>query len=170
MGAAEGVGQWIPRTHPSLRSAAAPNSSPAAGAETWLSAHCDPSQCSARGDENCGSRNAPTPPTAQTSFGPTATTPQRSLSEEGPPGLGLGTTDQREPFQCSINVWSSTPRSWFPYRPTAQMSSAATALTAVSQFWSVSFPLSGLGLCTCCQTLPLNRSVRVVSPNGFLRP
>src|ERR671930_253660 len=90
------------------------------GAATAACAHVEPFQCRLTGDENCGLRNAPTPPTAQTSFDPRAATPQRSLSTDGPPGFGLGTTVHRPPFQCSINVWSGGPPSWLPYRPTAQ--------------------------------------------------
>jgi hypothetical protein len=113
---------------------------------------------------------SPTPPTAQTSSVVTAATPHRSLSCDEPPGLGLGTTVQAVPFQCSISVWSSRPPSWFLYRPTAQTSLAATALTEVSQFWSLLLPLSGLGLGTRNQALPLNRIVKVVSPKGLVLP
>src|SRR6266702_422247 len=151
-------------------SAAAPNSSPAGGAGTLTCVQPEPSQCIASGDEKAGFRKAPTPPTAQTSPVATAATPQRSLSCDEPPGSGLGTIFQRAPSQCSISVWSSGPPSWFPSRPTAHPSAAATALTEVSQFWSLLFPLSGLGLGTRDQTLPLKRIVNVVSPKGFVLP
>jgi len=41
-------------------------------------------------------------PTAQASFGDTTATALSLFTEEL--GFGLGTTDQREPFQCSIKV------------------------------------------------------------------
>src|SRR5262249_19320466 len=140
------------------------------GAGRLTCVQLEPSQCIARGDEKTGFRNEPTPPTAQTSPVATAATPQRSLSCDEPPGLGLGTIVQRAPSQCSISVWSSGLPSWFPSRPTAHTSLAATALTEVSQFWSLLFPLSGFGLRTRDQTFPLKRIVNVVSPKGFVFP
>jgi hypothetical protein len=46
------------------------------------------------------------------------------------PGLGLGTTVQEEPSQCSMRVWLAPPL--FPVVPTAQASQADSTATPFS--------------------------------------
>src|SRR5260370_15035164 len=76
-------------------------------------------------------------PTAQTSLVETAATPRR-LSFA--PALGLGTTLQALPFQCSVSVcWLASP--------TAQTSLAEMVVTPLSSFCD-----PGPGLGTTLQT------------------
>src|SRR5450631_4515066 len=58
-----------------------------------------------------------------------AVTPKRAFSTA--PGLGLVTTLQRPPFQCSINAWPKVLRD-----PTAQTSLAETAVTLKSKLFN----------------------------------
>src|SRR5947209_8700432 len=81
-----------------------------------------------------------------------AATPKSLLPHD--PGLGLGTTCQLVPSQCSVSVCSLP---LFPRYPTAQMSVAETAATPSS---SVSFN-PGLGLGTTCQLVPFQCSISV---------
>src|SRR6478609_8696856 len=69
-------------------------------------------------------------------------------------GLGLATTLQAAPFQCSINVWT-VPPAWSV--PTAQISFDAAAAIP----YRTLSPTPPLGLGTTLQAVPFQCSVRV---------
>src|SRR5215469_12457531 len=85
-------------------------------------------------------------PSAQTWVEPgTTATP---LSRWYPAGLGLLTTLQLVPFQCSVRVWKS------PYQPTVQASVAENTATP--------FRYPELGLLTTLHLVPFQCSIRVL--------
>src|SRR5262249_938517 len=88
-------------------------------------------------------------PTAQTSLAVTAATPSSWLMAD--PWLGLATTRQLAPSQCSMRVWPGL------LSPTAQTSLAVTAATSLS--WLMVDPW--LGLATTLQLAPSQCSTRV---------
>src|SRR5689334_12259333 len=71
------------------------------------------------------------------------------------PTLGLGTTDQAVPSQCSINVWAMPLGRCVD--PTAQMSSAVNAATASKAL----SPTPTLGLGTTRHWIPVQCWIRV---------
>jgi hypothetical protein len=117
------------------------------GLETMLQA--EPFQC--RMSVNAAPLDAGFVPTAQTSVGETAATPNRSLPTATG---GLGTTDHRLPFQCSISGWLPVLPLWYP---TAHTSDGPVAATALRTF-AVGL---GLGLLTVSQLVPFHRSISV---------
>src|SRR6266700_5206833 len=94
-------------------------------------------------------------PTAQRLVEPgTRVTPKRKLSLD--PTLGLETTCQLVPFQCSISVWLRPLLvEWFP---TAQRSLVEMAATPPRRKLS---PDPTLGLETICQFVPFQCSINV---------
>src|SRR5215467_9414719 len=85
-----------------------------------------------------------------------AATPSSSLRRAGPPGLGVGTFFQAEPFQCRIRVWKAMP---LEYSPAAQTSPAEVTATLVRKLlWDA---LPGLGLGTRFQAVPFQCRIRV---------
>src|SRR5262249_4836899 len=94
-------------------------------------------------------------PTAQTLPDDTARTARNWLNV--PAGLGLGTADHCEPFQCRARVCCPALSAKLP---TAQASLAETARTSSSTLPSA----PGLGLGTTVQDEPSQCSVRVWSP------
>src|SRR6266853_463228 len=100
-------------------------------------------------------------PNAQTSFADTAMTPRSWLEMVwvlGPPTLGLGTTVQLVPSQCSVRVFCGrSPFSASTKNPTAQASFGAIAVTP-KRFIC---PLPGLGLGTTLYAVPSKCSINV---------
>src|SRR5216684_986236 len=92
-------------------------------------------------------------PTAQTLLAVTTATPLKPLLKV--PTLGLLTTLQLVPFQCSISVCTALLMP--PEDPTAQMSLAATTATPLKLF-EVG---STLGLLTTFQLVPFQCSISV---------
>ena len=90
-------------------------------------------------------------PTAHTSWGPTAVTACSTFTSV--PGLGVGTTTQRCPFQCSARVFGDSYQSCLPIAvpPTAQMSSRDTTATPCR----TDPRATPLGWRTGCHPLPL---------------
>src|SRR5215469_8835217 len=85
-------------------------------------------------------------PSAQTWVEPgTTATP---LSRSYPPGLGLFTTLQLVPFQCSVRVWK------LPYQPTVQASVAENTERTSSS--------PELGLFTTLHVVPFQCSISVL--------
>src|SRR5216684_3380275 len=93
-------------------------------------------------------------PTAQTLLAVTTATPLKPLLKV--PTLGLETTLQLVPFQCSISVCTALLMP--PEEPTAQMSLAATTATPLKLFKPFT-ELSTLGLDTTFQLVPFQCSV-----------
>src|SRR6266571_1442325 len=92
-------------------------------------------------------------PTAQMSVAETTATPFNWFVEV--PTLGLLTTFQLVPFQCSINVWKAPLE--LVEDPTAQMSVAETTATAFRTL----FDVPTLGLETTFQLVPFHCSISV---------
>src|SRR5437588_559806 len=90
-------------------------------------------------------------PTAQTFVAETAATPLRTGGEAG---LGLLTTLQLVPFQCSITVCPPPP--WVPSEPTTPMSQTLTADTAPRPSGT-----PGLGLFTTLQLPQISEAALV---------
>src|SRR5215472_16549230 len=135
--------------------------SPGDGLGTW--AQRAPSQCSTRGfcapEVGLGVKN----PTAQASDADSAATPSRQ-AEWAAPGLGVATCAQRVPSQCSTR---SLATRLMVAPPTAHAPVADTALTADRPL-----PCAppGLGLGTCDQRLPSQRSTRSLATRLMVAP
>src|SRR6266702_4238344 len=118
-----------------------------------VTAHWDPFQC--RIKVVVGPTSPSAVPTAQAELAESAATPDNKLSRL--PTLGLETTSHWEPSQCSTNEAFCMPLLPGCMCPTAQMSLAATAVTAVRALSEV----PGLGLGTTLQLVPSQCSVSV---------
>src|SRR5579859_214616 len=88
-----------------------------------------PSQCSDSGAVS--NRLVPVSPVAHTSSGPATVTPLR-LSPYLP-GLGVGTTRQRVPSQCSASVSAESPGSLAGRSPTAHTSPGEATASALAK-------------------------------------
>src|SRR4051794_29066043 len=94
------------------------------------------------------------PPTAQASRRVIAATPYNSFNSW--PGLGLGTILQAAPSQWIVRVCSNCCGRWTSKLPTAQISCADAALTALRMFeYEPAF-----GLTTCVQAVPSQWRIR----------